>query len=216
MGIMSTSRQDILEYIRIHGAVSAVEIARALRMTRANAHHHLKILSELGQIELVGSRSTANRGRPADLYGLSEKVIGDNLHVLASALLQITYKAGEETERAQLLQELAHTMLEAVSPDIHRGDSKDTGAASLTLRLNRAVKLLNAMKYQARWEAHADAPYLIMGHCPYARIIPEHPELCRLDALILEELLGSPARQVSKLLPNASGLRYCEFRIGLS
>jgi predicted ArsR family transcriptional regulator len=72
------------------------------------------------------------------------------------------------------------------------------------------------MRYQARWEAHADAPRLTLGHCPYAAILPEHPELCALDAALLETLLGAPATQVAKLARDGRGGMYCLFVIAVS
>lgn len=211
---MSTSRQEILEYIRIHGAVSAVEIARALRMTRANAHHHLDILCDMDQIEVIGSRPTGGRGRPAHLYRLSERNIGDNLDTLASAFLQVSYQNYEDRDHWQFLQSLAHIIVDQIAAELNIDKASGGVPSSLTLRLNRAVQILNQMKYQSRWEAHADAPNLILGHCPYARIIDQHPELCQLDGMIIEEILGHSVMQVSKLSLNPSGLRFCQFRIG--
>jgi len=82
---------------------------------------------------------------------------------------------------------------------------------NLTQRLTQAVQHLNQLNYQARWEAHADGPRLILGHCPYAAIIDRHPELCRIDSHLLEQLLGQPVTQNAKLMTSPQGSRYCLF-----
>jgi predicted ArsR family transcriptional regulator len=51
-----------------------------------------------------------------------------------------------------------------------------------------------------------------LGHCPYAGIIQKHPELCRMDAALLGDLLGAPASQVAKIGPGPDGPAHCIFR----
>jgi predicted ArsR family transcriptional regulator len=70
---------------------------------------------------------------------------------------------------------------------------------------------LNELQYQARWEASAWGPRLILGHCPYAAIVSDHPELCRMDAFLLETKIGKPVEQTGKLQINDTGLPFCTF-----
>jgi len=69
------------------------------------------------------------------------------------------------------------------------------------------------MRYQARWEAHKQAPHIIFENCPYIAILENHPELCSIDAELLSELLGEEVDQLSKLEKDARGLAHCRFRI---
>jgi len=78
-------------------------------------------------------------------------------------------------------------------------------------RLVRAVERLNELHYQARWEASAAGPRLILGHCPYVAIVADHPELCRMDAFLLETRLGSSVEQTAKLQLSEKGLPFCAF-----
>jgi predicted ArsR family transcriptional regulator len=78
-------------------------------------------------------------------------------------------------------------------------------------RLVRTVARLNELRYQAHWEASAVGPRLILGHCPYAAIIADHPELCRMDAFLLEARLGSSVEQTAKLQMSEKGLPFCAF-----
>jgi len=66
-------------------------------------------------------------------------------------------------------------------------------------RLNLIVEKLNQMNYHARWEAGREGPRVILGHCPYAAIIGKHPELCKMDAALLKDLMGQSAKQLSKI-----------------
>jgi predicted ArsR family transcriptional regulator len=89
-----------------------------------------------------------------------------------------------------------------------------TSARHITQRLAAAVRRLNDLEYQARWEAHALAPRVILGNCPYAAIIEGHPELCQMDAYLLENQLGQAVSQTAKLERNPQGLPVCVFALG--
>jgi predicted ArsR family transcriptional regulator len=85
------------------------------------------------------------------------------------------------------------------------------GKSPVRKRLIQAVERLNELNYQARWEASAVGPRLILGHCPYSAIVTEHPELCRMDSFLLEKQLGSSVEQVAKLQMSEKGLPFCAF-----
>jgi predicted ArsR family transcriptional regulator len=203
---MKTTRQRILEYLQVKGVATAPDIARALHLTAANIRHHLSILSEEGALEGLGERAIGNRGRPTRLYALSRQTAAHNLDGLAGALLQELVDSTPPQVREHFLKKIA----------VRLGAQDTPAGRSFTQRLTRAVQRLNEMNYAARWEARPESPRLILGHCPYAAILPEHPELCRMDAALLEELLGSPVSQTARLERNQQGLPQCVFQIILS
>lgn len=67
------------------------------------------------------------------------------------------------------------------------------------------------MHYQARWEAGAEGPRVILGHCPYVGLVEQHPQLCQMDASLLVELLDGDVRQTAKLEVGAGGKPFCAF-----
>jgi predicted ArsR family transcriptional regulator len=67
------------------------------------------------------------------------------------------------------------------------------------------------MSYQAHWEAHVENPRIMLSHCPYRAILDRHPEICQMDAYVLEALIDAPVRQIDKLSLNAKGLPQCIF-----
>jgi predicted ArsR family transcriptional regulator len=48
------------------------------------------------------------------------------------------------------------------------------------------------MNYHARWEAGAEGPRILFGHCPYAAIVGKHPELCEMDVSLVSQLTARP------------------------
>lgn len=202
-----TTRQKILDYLEKRETVTASELAQAFRMTAANARHHLACMVEEGVVIILPGPGDGifqqpgqeRRGRPDQLYRLRKSAEADNLSQLAEALLRIL-----------VVKEEAEGRLEDLGRQLSGGNVE---GKTLTLRLQQAIKRLNAMQYRARWEAHSDAPRLVFGHCPYAKILSAFPQLCTMDAKMLEEMLGGRASQAARLEEVQPGIRQCVFRI---
>lgn len=188
-----STRQKILDYLRRNRSVSSRELARSLHMTPANARHHLGILAADGRVVVVSQRR-GGKGRPEKVYRLAGTLVGDNLSALADALL---------TEAGGMVG------MEALGNRI-AGESLVSGQP-LMRRLASAVERLNGMHYQSRWEAGAEGPRIVLGHCPYGAVIEKHPELCQMDTSLLATLLSGEVRQTAKLEIGAGGLPYCVF-----
>jgi predicted ArsR family transcriptional regulator len=170
---VTTARQKVYAHLKKTRSATAHEIARALKMSVPTVRHHLSILCSDGRAEASMLRPSRGRGRPQKLYSLSEAALGDNLSVLASALLTETRLKPEAVAKYIL-----HTGQFAGLP--------------INKRLPLLIEKLNEMNYQAHWEAGATGPRVIFGRCPYARVIDAHPELCKMDAIILQGSLGKP------------------------
>jgi len=209
---MTTSRKLILDYLQHKPLATATELSRALKMTPANVRHHLRVLIEEGAVEVAERGISHGRGRPTMLYALTQRSQSHNLDGLAHALLKAYLNDHSGEERSIALQQIASLL--AAGKDPQPGSQPASSMASLTHRLYQAVQHLNEMGYQARWEAHSQAPRLLLGHCPYVAILPEHPELCQMDASLIESLLGAPVAQTKKRAQDSRGARYCLFLAG--
>lgn len=193
---MTSTRNTILETLRVRHQATTEELARLADVTESNVRHHLRKLGSEGLIVKTGRRIVAGRGRPAEVYELADQP--ENLAALAGHLLDRD-RGGE-----MAMQRLAA----AFAPG--RGDR----SAHITRRLVAAMGVLNRLNYRARWEPDPEGPQVIFAHCPFAEIINEHPELCVMDRLMLERLTGERAEQVEKLEMNNEGVLLCRFVVG--
>ena len=196
-------RLKIFDHIRCNQTSTVGELSRVLGVTGANIRHHLAILESNELVEIVGQRKDG-RGRPMNLYGLSRRMLGDTLDELAGGLLATC--SAESDHRAQ------QARLRSVAEKL-AGANNDEKESSIPRRLTRAIDRLNELHYRARWEAGAAGPRLILCHCPYAAIILNHPELCQMDAYLLETQLGLLVDQTEKLQLSAKGLPFCAFLV---
>ena len=194
---MTTSRQKILTHLKKTRSASAREIARALKLSVPNVRHHLSVLCSDGRVEMTAVRNRGGRGRPEKAYSLSEAALGDNLSALTQAILT---EAGSKVR----MEAVARLLL---------GEQQFAGLP-MNRRLALLIEKLNEMHYQAKWEAGAGGPRVILGRCPYARVIESHPEICTMDAALLKNAM---ARDVSPLKKNeipTKGLCPFIFQIG--
>jgi len=192
---MTTARQKVLAYFSKSRTASTREIARGLKMSPATVRHHLRVLAADGRLELTSVRGRDTRGRPEKIYSLPRGALGNNFAALGHALLTLS---GTENSLDALARRLAGEPTVANQP--------------LAKRLNLTVEKVNEMNYHARWEAGSEGPRIVLGHCPYAAIIAQHPELCRMDQSLLKELVGQPTRQIMKT--GQEGSSVCIFVIG--
>jgi predicted ArsR family transcriptional regulator len=178
-------------------------MSRALRVTSADVRHHLSVLESERAVVPVGQKPKNGRGRPVQLYSLASTVERHNLGSLAHALLTITYRQMPLEERPKFLSHLAEAL----------GETDEGTARNPTQRFYQAINILNEMEYEASWEARAGAPRIIFGCCPYAAILPEHPELCQLDARLIQHLTGVPSELLSRQELTPQGFRQCIFQL---
>jgi predicted ArsR family transcriptional regulator len=172
---MTTARQKVLTYFEKNRTASARELSRALKMSTATVRHHLRIMANDGRLEMASLRGREGRGRPEKVYSLPPAVLGDNYSALANALLS---EAGARIKMEAVARRLA-------------GDV-DLANQPIARRLNLVVEKLNQMNYHARWEAGAQGPRIMFGHCPYGAIVSQNPKLCEMDVSLLAELSGRP------------------------
>jgi predicted ArsR family transcriptional regulator len=196
---MQYTRQRLIEYLQANPMASAQTMSRSLQVTAANIRHHLKLLLGQGLVEMIGQEPARGRGRPTKLYGLTPQATQHNLAGLASAALQICLGTPFTTDQLVTLVDHLIGDLEEISPNPIQ-------------RLNQVMTKLNQWHYHARWEASAAGPRLILGHCPYLPILPDHPELCQMDTLLLSKLVDLPVEQISKLERNPGGMPHCVFQ----
>ena len=182
--------------------VTATELARAFKITSGDARHHLTSLEDEGVVTVVDTR-VQGRGRPSQLYRLSREITRHNMEALMGAVLKVLLEGVTEDSREIVFQKISACLVtEGIQPK-----------GNLTQRLASSVRHLNEMNYEARWEAHIDAPRILITYCPYSAIVSDHPEICQVDAIVIGDLLGQPVRKISMIGKNETGDKQCIFRI---
>jgi predicted ArsR family transcriptional regulator len=192
---MQATRQRILDYLEARGTATTRQTSQAFGMTAQNVRRHLQILEGRGLVAALPALPAEGRGRPEARYALAAQSQDSNLAGLASALLD----------------GLPDSELQRAGKQLAGNASASRG--QVTQRLVAASRRLAELGYKPRWEARPNRPEVVFGRCPYAAIIAEHPELCKMDAVILQDMLGAEVEQISKLQPGPQGTPQCVFQV---
>lgn len=196
---MQSTRQHILDYLDQRGSANARQLAQAFGMTPANLRRHLGILKSRGLVADIGVQQTQGRGRPDRVYALSREA-KSKLEPLAHALL-LTLSSNDSNVGKVAVALLGENHL---------------ANGQITQRLVSAVRHLEPLGYKPRWEARPQGPQMVLGRCPYAAIIADHPELCQMDAHLLEDILGVSVEQTAKLQPGPQRIPQCIFLVNVN
>ncbi len=199
-----TTREQILEYLRLHPYAKAGEIAQALQVTASNVRHHLALLQEAGLVEIAPPEKPTRRGRPAQRYRLTLKAQEAHLFPLTRALLILLHR---EMPLEEHLDTLCTLLL---------GETDLPFSGNLRQRLQRLLETLNALGYEAHWEAHHHGPLITLRRCPFAPLRAEFPALCQLDRRMIEYALGREAEQIQSAdTPHPGQPAVCRYQIRL-
>lgn len=204
---MQTVRKRILEILKQQGQATVSELATLLEMAPVSVRYHLDILQGDRLIEASTLRRKGSVGRPTQVYSLTQdadEFFPDNFAALTAGLIQQMKKmlSPEQVDTAfcALAQEMA---AECVCRNNGKGDAR--------ARLDQVVDFLNERGYFARWEEDQEGRLLLHTHnCPYAGVSTEHPELCRMDSVLVQELTGLPCERLDAV---AEGGDCCTYRV---
>lgn len=184
-----STREKILTYLQEQRLATVESLSRQYGLTRADIRYHLNALIAEGVVE-IATRDTsrsAGRGRPQHFFHLAIGKTPDNLSNLCSALLDVLREASPHLY-SELAGRLAASMSGGLLP-----------SGSTVQRFNQTVQQLNQHGYRARWEAHAAGPRILLRNCPYAAVLPDHPELCEIDQALMAHLTQLPQQQIARI-----------------
>ena len=187
---MNTSRNKILAYLQSHPAATVDDLSVELATkTLPNIRYHLQNLLSEGMVFQSGSIPSPRRGRPVLQYSLIPAYQKNNLDTLSSLALDALFAGKTQAEIQALLNGLGERIVPLPQPL----------SGTLTQRFTKLVEALNKNTYAARWEARPEGPRILFGHCPYAAVIQQHPELCQMDNHILSRSTGKTMEQLAQI-----------------
>lgn len=181
---MST-RGKIIQLLR-RASQTVEELAQALDLTDNAVRAQLAALERDGLVQQRGSRRGSSK--PSYIYALTPA--GEDL--FAKAYVPVLRQLLEVLHERMTADEM-EVLLQATGRRLAAMWSVPSGAVHA--RLERAIEVLNELGGLAELE-RCDDTYVIRGYsCPLAAVVPGHPEVCRLAASLLTELVGVPVQE---------------------
>lgn len=204
-------RKHILEILKESGGATVAELAERLDMAPVSVRHHLDILQGdnlicIGRIERTGSV-----GRPQQIYQLTDdaaEFFPKNFALLAAGMVRQLKQLLPPDQVDAVFASLADEMAAEANLDVLE-------TLPLAERLKRVTDFLNERGYLARWEPCSsgdDVKFKLYKHnCPYAGVSGEHRELCLMDQLLIDRLVGVHCERTASV---ANHDHCCTYQIG--
>jgi predicted ArsR family transcriptional regulator len=198
----------IISFLQRNKISSVLELSQAIGVSKSAIQYQIQklvkdnlvesIMIEKGNTNGIPEIGSGGRGRPTLYYRLSSKTFPDNLDHLADHLLSNFLAINS----ADNIRQIAERMF-----------VKANTYSEVVFSLNELILILNQHHYRASWEASKYGPRIIFRNCPYARIIYNHPELCLMDAYVIDHFSNSTVTQTSKINTNGGLPMSCIFEI---
>ena len=215
---LRASDSVLVELLRTNGKTGVGELASSLRVTATAVRQRLERLMREGIVtrEVVitsadgVSSGARRRGRPAHVYGLTEKgerTGGDNFRDLAVVLWSEIRRVESPEVRRGLLSRVGSAMAELYGDQVAEG--------TLNERLDQVVGLFRERQITCgvEYSTEPDGSQLavLTNHvCPYPEIAALDRGICAAERLMLQDLLGT---SVSLATCRLDGADCCRFAI---
>jgi predicted ArsR family transcriptional regulator len=199
-----STRHSILQLLRRHSEMTALELSEALRVGAVGVRQHLALLERDGLVRIAGLRR--NVGRPSHLYTLTpeaeERFPRRYDRLAVDMVIYVAEVAGSDAVDEVLARRRA-AMARELAPSL-AGKGRAEQVAAL-------AGLLAEQGYMCEWEQEADGSYTLTEYnCPVDCVARRHPGFCAQEILLYEELLGAPITREGTI---AEGAACCRYRI---
>jgi predicted ArsR family transcriptional regulator len=188
MNDLSTRRQ-ILQLLRTHGAHTAQQLADQLHITPMGVRRHLMLLERDGLVHVQAQRQPT--GRPTFLYALTEagsETFPKSYDLLATQLLDVV-RATQGA--AQVTRIFAGRMDELYKQFAPRMNGKN-----LAERVQELAKIQEEAGYMARWEKVPGGYLLKEQNCAIYRVACRFQDACTFEIELFRRLLNAELRRV--------------------
>jgi len=200
---MQATRQQILDYLRLHRDASVKDLGRLLGLTATGVRQHLNILEQEGLVTSFEQRGKV--GRPPLRYALTS--LGDatfpkQYDALANALLDEVRACYGSQGLQQIVRGAASRLATADDgPEAPFEGNADT-------RVTAIVELLRSRGVVADWERDGEAYLLHERTCPYPEVARRNSVACAMDVAQVRELSGMEAKLTACLVRGDSCCTY--------
>jgi predicted ArsR family transcriptional regulator len=162
-------------------------LAGELSLTSNAVRSHLAALERDGLVEQKRGPSRGV-GKPPTVYALTSA---------ADALLPKAYAPVLGLLLGTLQERLGADAVTALLREVGRkaARSHDRAGDDLRLRIDAAYGVLGELGGVAEVQERENSVVIQGFSCPFAALIPEHPEVCQLAEALLSEIVGVPVTE---------------------
>ncbi|MBE7124849.1 helix-turn-helix transcriptional regulator [Bacillus mycoides] len=173
MGEARTTREEIVQLLKIKGEHTVAELAEALEITEMAIRRHL---SKLENDELIYSKMVRQQvGRPTYLYGLSQKgedTFPKEYKQFAIEILDDLARMGDEKILRYVLQARTKRMEEQLKKKI-------SNQSNLAYKVQEIAAMQEKNGYMVQIKRDGERSFILeKQNCPLKEIAEKYPQVC--------------------------------------
>lgn len=207
VSIDHTTKQRLLEALKLYGPQTAQQLADRFSITGVAARQHLQQLRTKGLVQYREVPSGV--GRPARLWRLAESAsehFPDGHADLALSMLESAREAFGDAGLAKLIAKRAGRIEAAYMARI-------PAKASTAERIRHLAELRSAEGYMAAWVDNGDGSFILVeNHCPICAAAKACTGLCDSELGLFQRVLGANMT-VERIEHIVDGARRCVYEI---
>jgi predicted ArsR family transcriptional regulator len=195
------SDADLLDLLRITGALRITEMAEAMEVTPTAVRQRLIRMMTQGLIQREPIR--AGRGRPLHKYWLTDKGLrqsGTNFNDLAVALWREVRAIPDGELRRSMLRRVARALAAGYAGQVHG----ETPAE----RMRSLGELLSQRRIPASVEETPKSMTLTAHACPYPNLAEQDQGICTVERMMFSELVGQDVHLTQCRLEGGADCRF--------
>jgi predicted ArsR family transcriptional regulator len=196
------TRQNILQYLRRRGQMTAIELSESLEIGAVGIRQHLALLERDGLVEIAGLRRSV--GRPSHLYQLTpeaERYFPKSYDTFAVEILDIVADTYGKDAVNRIFSERREKIKNHCEARM-QGKSRAGKVAEL-------ASILVEMGHMCEYEQDQNGAFVLIGHnCPLDCIARYYPQCCIHDKELYQELLGVSIKRETNIASGDLSCRY--------
>ncbi len=182
--------------------MDVTEMANAVGVTATAIRQRLGRLMAEGAIRRRSVRE--GRGRPKHVYELTERGVrltGSNFTDLALALWEGICAVDDPEVRETIIRSVAAKLAEKYASEV--------AGTTPTQRMEALIHLLGQRRVPFRVDKEDGLPVLNAEVCPYPGLADTNRDICRLEMLMLSQLMGHEMDLTECRADGSDSCRFC-------
>jgi DeoR family transcriptional regulator, suf operon transcriptional repressor len=189
---MKSTKDRIVEHLLKYPRSSINNLAEAIGINAISVRHHLTNLQSEGIIEAEEERHGV--GRPRLVYYLTEK----GMETFPTCYLRLTNLLIDELQHI-LTEEQMQNLFAKIAIKLSQDHVVRATGLPLLERMPIMMELLVEQGFLVDWEKKGDAIFIREMTCPFQQISQFHPEICKIDTILISSVLGVPEDEIIRV-----------------
>lgn len=202
---MKSTREKIIKNILTNPKSTIISLANSVGINGISVRHHLTSLQAEGLVYAEEERHGV--GRPRLVYSLTEL----GVEKFPSNYLKLTNRLIDQIKLVVSKEQFESIFL-LLAENLSKDHLDELSILPFEQKLDKVKNILANEGFIIEWEKYTDHYKLRIINCPYYHVGLAHPEVCKIDQVIISTLISKPLIVNECIL---SGDACCSYMINL-